>query len=91
MILGGGLYQLTGPKDACLRRCRDLRAFLDDHWRPGRVGALRMGAEHGRFCVPCCWGLMAALFALGVPEEVPGFTVPGSHQGEGTMDPMQMP
>ena len=54
VILGGALYQLTGPKDACLRRCRDPRAFLDDHWRPGRVGALRMGAEHGRFCVPCC-------------------------------------
>jgi len=35
-----------------------------------------------------------ALLALGVafaPEEVPGFTVPGSHQGEGTMDSMQMP
>ncbi len=66
VILGGALYQLTGPKDACLRRCRDPRAFLDDHWRPARVGALRMGAEHGRFCVACCWGLVAALFALGV-------------------------
>jgi predicted metal-binding membrane protein len=25
-----------------------------------------MGAEHGLFCVGCCWGLMLALFALGV-------------------------
>ena len=25
-----------------------------------------MGAEHGAFCVGCCWGLMLALFALGV-------------------------
>jgi predicted metal-binding membrane protein len=25
-----------------------------------------MGAEHGLFCVGCCWGLMVALFALGV-------------------------
>ena len=30
------------------------------------VGALRMGLEHGGWCVGCCWGLMAALFALGV-------------------------
>jgi hypothetical protein len=25
-----------------------------------------MGIEHGAWCVGCCWGLMAALFALGV-------------------------
>src|SRR4051794_29566361 len=66
VILGGALYQLTGPKDACLRRCRDPRTFLAEHWRPGRVGALRMGMEHGGVCVACCWALMAALFALGV-------------------------
>ena len=30
------------------------------------VGAFRMGVEHGAFCVGCCWGLMVALFALGV-------------------------
>jgi predicted metal-binding membrane protein len=35
-------------------------------WREGRSGAARMGLEHGLFCVGCCWGLMLALFALGV-------------------------
>ena len=40
--------------------------FLITHWRPGRLGALRMGIEHGGWCVGCCWALMAALFALGV-------------------------
>jgi predicted metal-binding membrane protein len=25
-----------------------------------------MGARNGAYCVGCCWGLMAALFALGV-------------------------
>jgi hypothetical protein len=25
-----------------------------------------MGAEHGAYCVGCCWGLMVLLFALGV-------------------------
>jgi predicted metal-binding membrane protein len=66
VILGSALYQLTVPKDACLRRCRDPRAFLDEHWHAGRLGALRMGAEHGGVCVACCWALMAALLALGV-------------------------
>jgi predicted metal-binding membrane protein len=108
--------------------------FLGEHWRSGRAGALRMGAEHGGFCGACCWGLMAALFALGVMstgwiafvaaliaaerllpwktiagcgvvvalallalgvafahEDVAGFRIPGSHQGEATMDSMQMP
>lgn len=27
---------------------------------------MRIGLEHGAWCVGCCWALMAALFALGV-------------------------
>jgi predicted metal-binding membrane protein len=65
VLAGAGLYQLTASKDACLRRCRDRRTFLQEHWRPGRLGALRMGMEHGGYCVGCSWALMAALFALG--------------------------
>jgi predicted metal-binding membrane protein len=66
VILGAALYQLSGPKDACLRHCRHPVAFVLEHWRPGAGGALRMGIDHGGFCVGCCWALMAALFALGV-------------------------
>lgn len=66
VIAAAGLYQLSAPKDACLRRCRERPAFLRDRWRPGRLGALRMGVEHGGWCVGCSWALMAALFALGV-------------------------
>jgi predicted metal-binding membrane protein len=61
-IAAAGLYQLTPLKQACLRHCRGPLRFVVD----GRAGALRMGAEHGGYCVGCCWGLMAALFALGV-------------------------
>jgi predicted metal-binding membrane protein len=66
VILVAGIYQLTPLKDACLRRCRSPIGFLFTAWRPGRLGALQMGTEHGAWCVGCCWGLMAALFALGV-------------------------
>jgi predicted metal-binding membrane protein len=66
VIVGAALYQLTPLKDACLRRCRNPMMFLLTSWRPGRLGALEMGLEHGAWCVGCCWGLMAALFALGV-------------------------
>ena len=66
VIAAAAIYQLTPLKDACLRRCRSPMMFLLSAWRPGRVGALRMGLEHGAWCVGCCWALMAALFALGV-------------------------
>jgi predicted metal-binding membrane protein len=59
-------YQLTPLKDVCLRHCRSPFSFVMQHWRPGRMGALRMGVTHGTYCVGCCWALMAALIALGV-------------------------
>jgi predicted metal-binding membrane protein len=66
VLIGAAAYQLTPLKDACLRKCRNPLMFLLSSWRPGRTGALRMGVEHGAWCVGCCWALMAALFALGV-------------------------
>jgi hypothetical protein len=65
-ILAAAIYQLSTPKNRSLRRCRTPRAFVSDHWRPGPVGAVRMGIEHGRVCVGSSWALMATLFALGV-------------------------
>ena len=66
-VLGfAALYQLTPLKDACLRRCRSPFSLVFDGFRRGRAGALTLGARHGAWCVGCCWGLMAALFALGV-------------------------
>jgi predicted metal-binding membrane protein len=66
VLLAAAVYQLTPVKDACLRRCRAPLDFVLTHWREGFSGALRMGVVHGAWCVGCCWGLMAALFALGV-------------------------
>jgi predicted metal-binding membrane protein len=65
-IVAAAIYQLSPLKNRSLRRRRNPRAFVSEHWRPGRVGALRMGIEHGRVCVASSWALMATLFALGV-------------------------
>lgn len=65
-IAVAGLYQLTPVKDVCLRHCRTPLHFLLHGWHEGRLGALRMGVEHGLYCVGCCWGLMVVLFSLGV-------------------------
>ena len=61
-----GVYELTPLKSICLRHCRSPLHFLLGGWRDGVLGAIRMGAEHGAYCVGCCWGLMVVLFALGV-------------------------
>ena len=61
-----GLYELTPLKEVCLRHCRSPMHFVLSGWREGVSGAWRMGAEHGAYCVGCCWGLMVVLFALGV-------------------------
>ena len=39
--------------------------FLMAHWHDGRMGAFRMGLEHGVFCLGCCWVLMLLMFAGG--------------------------
>ena len=65
VLAAAALYQLTPSKNACLSRCRSRRAFLLEDRRDGRDGALRIGIEHGAWCLGCCWALMAALFALG--------------------------
>jgi len=71
-ILGGiifimaGLYQFTPLKHACLKHCRSPFAFIMNEWRDGKLGAIKMGASHGAYCLGCCWFLMALLFVSGV-------------------------
>jgi predicted metal-binding membrane protein len=66
VVIAAGLYQLTARKGSFLLRCRRHSAFVACRWHAGQVGALRMGLAHGADCVGASWGLMAALFALGV-------------------------
>jgi predicted metal-binding membrane protein len=65
VLLAAAAYQLTPAKAACLSRCREARASLRARFGDSRRGALRLGAQHGAWCLGCCWALMAALFALG--------------------------
>lgn len=65
-LLLAGVYQLTPWKGVCLRTCRSPLAFVMRRWRNGVTGALKMGAEHGAYCLGCCWALMLLLFAGGI-------------------------
>ena len=66
ILVAAGLWQLTPLKARCLGHCRTPLSFLVGRWRAGPVGAVRMGLEHGAFCLGCCWFLMALLFFGGV-------------------------
>ncbi len=65
VLLGAGAFQFSRLKDACLRRCRSPLWFLMTQWKPGAMGGIRMGIAHGRFCIGCCWALMALMFVGG--------------------------
>ena len=66
ILILAGIYQLSRWKHRCLNHCRNPAEFLSQHRRSGRLGAVRMGIEHGAFCVGCCWVLMALLFVGGI-------------------------
>ena len=65
-LVVAGFYQFTPLKPVCLNHCRSPLAFVAQHWRDGRLGALQMGIWHGTYCLGCCWALFAVLVAAGV-------------------------
>ena len=66
ILIAAGAWQLTPVKGVCLRHCRSPLSFLAHQWRTGRLGAFRMGLEHGSYCLGCCWFLMGLLFFGGI-------------------------
>jgi predicted metal-binding membrane protein len=68
ILVVAGLYQLTPLKDACLGQCRAPLSFIQQHggFQRTAAGSLRLGVQHGLYCIGCCWALMALLFVGGV-------------------------
>ena len=63
-----GAFQFSSLKYRCLERCRTPFGFVNARWRGRRPAreALRIGFEHGVFCVGCCWALMLVTFVVGM-------------------------
>lgn len=64
VLIATGLWQLTPFKNTCLRRCVSPLGFFLTHSRKGFIGATRMGAEHGYFCVGCCSMYMLVILVV---------------------------
>ena len=67
LLLLAGLYQLT-PLKRRLSQCQSPLAFIARRggFHTSSTSALKLGGEHGLYCVGCCWALMAILFVGGV-------------------------
>ena len=70
LLVGGGAYQFSWLKKSCHRRCSSPLFYLAREWRPGLVGAIRLGVLHGVDCLGCCVGLMLGLVGLGMMSPV---------------------
>ncbi len=67
-LLVAGAFQFSNLKYRCLDKCRAPLSFVMERWR-GRHdywNALRLGIDHGKFCVGCCWALMLLMFGVGI-------------------------
>lgn len=68
IIAGAGAFQFSALKYRCLDRCRTPFGFVNTHWRGRRplVESLRLGFDHGLFCIGCCWAMMLLTFVVGM-------------------------
>jgi len=68
VLIGAGLFQFSALKYRCLEQCHTPFSFVASRWH-GRAPtreALRIGFDHGVFCVGCCWALMLLMFVVGM-------------------------
>lgn len=64
VLFATGIWQLTPLKERMLGKCVSPMGFFMTHAKKGLDGAFRMGAEHGIYCVGCCWLYMLVMLAV---------------------------
>jgi predicted metal-binding membrane protein len=68
LLIAAGVYQWLPAKQACLAQCRAPLSFIQRHggFQASARGSVRLGWQHGLYCIGCCWALMTLLFVGGV-------------------------
>lgn len=66
LLIAAGVYQLTPFKDSCLKHCQSPAMFLAGRFGPRVRDGIKLGIQHGGYCLGCCWLLMLLLFVGGV-------------------------
>src|SRR5919107_4153803 len=65
LLIISGLYQFSPLKTKCLGYCESPMSFFMRRWRSGTIGAVKMGTNHGLYCLGCCWPYFLLMIALG--------------------------
>jgi len=65
LLIVSGIYQFSSLKTRCLGYCESPLSFFMRRWRKGGLGAVKMGAYHGLYCLGCCWPYFLLMVALG--------------------------
>jgi len=66
ILIISGIYQFTPLKNKCIGYCESPLSFFMKRWKKGTVGAIKMGAYHGLYCIGCCWPYFLIMLALGL-------------------------
>ncbi|BAY59210.1 putative metal-binding integral membrane protein (plasmid) [Leptolyngbya boryana NIES-2135] len=66
ILIGVGAFQFTPMKQACLKGCRSVSAFIAQYYPQGMIGSWNLGWQHGLYCLDCCWALMVGCAAIGI-------------------------
>ena len=65
LLIISGIYQFSPLKTRCLGYCESPLSFFMRRWSKGVLGAVKMGAYHGLYCLGCCWPYFLLMVALG--------------------------
>jgi predicted metal-binding membrane protein len=66
VLVAAGVYQWTPLKHRCLDHCRSPLSFVLTGWRPGPLGAFRMGVSHALHGIGCWGALVLLLLSCGL-------------------------
>ena len=68
VLAAAGAFQFSALKYRCLEACHSPFSFVASRWHgiAPEPDALRIGVDHGVFCVGCCWALMLVMFVVGL-------------------------
>ncbi len=64
VLLITGIWQVSPLKEKALTQCISPMGFFVTKAKKGLSGAYMMGAEHGWYCVGCCWLYMLVMLAV---------------------------
>jgi predicted metal-binding membrane protein len=67
VLASAGVFQFSKLKYRCLEQCQSPFSFVASRWHGAAPAgeSVRLGFDHGVFCVGCCWALMLLMFVVG--------------------------